>query len=57
MPGSTIILVIAALVYFHSNFFLFSTIDDTVNMPYMDEIFHVPQAQQYCVGNYDEVQK
>ncbi|KAL8245918.1 hypothetical protein R6Q59_007134 [Mikania micrantha] len=20
--------------------------------PYMDEIFHVPQAQQYCVGNF-----
>lgn len=22
------------------------------NAPYMDEIFHVPQAQNYCHGNY-----
>ncbi|MCL7039796.1 hypothetical protein MKW94_016056, partial [Papaver nudicaule] len=20
--------------------------------PYMDEIFHIPQAQQYCKGNF-----
>lgn len=22
-----------------------------VPQPYMDEIFHIPQAQQYCKGN------
>ncbi|CAG8840605.1 21842_t:CDS:2, partial [Racocetra persica] len=22
--------------------------------PYMDEIFHIPQAQRYCEGNYHE---
>lgn len=23
--------------------------------PYMDEVFHVPQAQQYCNGNFSSV--
>ncbi len=23
--------------------------------PYMDEIFHVPQAQAYCEGNFTQV--
>ena len=23
--------------------------------PYMDEIFHVPQAQTYCAGNFTQV--
>ena len=23
--------------------------------PYMDELFHVPQVQHYCAGNYTEV--
>ena len=23
--------------------------------PYMDEIFHIPQAQKYCQGNFREV--
>jgi alpha-1,2-glucosyltransferase len=23
--------------------------------PYMDEIFHVPQARQYCDGNFTKV--
>ncbi|KAI8636062.1 alpha-2-glucosyltransferase Alg10 [Parasitella parasitica] len=27
-------------------------IDNKVPKPYMDEIFHVPQAQQYCRGDY-----
>ena len=26
-----------------------------VNDPYMDEIFHVPQAQRFCAGNFTEV--
>ena len=26
-----------------------------VNAPYMDEIFHVPQAQRFCAGNFTEV--
>ncbi|XP_021912123.1 dol-P-Glc:Glc(2)Man(9)GlcNAc(2)-PP-Dol alpha-1,2-glucosyltransferase isoform X2 [Carica papaya] len=27
-------------------------VNRTVPEPYMDEIFHVPQAQQYCQGNF-----
>ncbi|KAI7746081.1 hypothetical protein M8C21_024646 [Ambrosia artemisiifolia] len=27
-------------------------VNHIVPEPYMDEIFHVPQAQQYCVGNF-----
>ena len=23
--------------------------------PYMDEIFHIPQARRYCNGNFTEV--
>ncbi|KAF2718244.1 glycosyltransferase family 59 protein [Polychaeton citri CBS 116435] len=26
---------------------------DTVSTPYLDEVFHVRQAQHYCRGNYD----
>lgn len=31
------------------SFFLFQYAID----PYMDEIFHIPQAQQYCLGNFE----
>lgn len=27
-------------------------VNHIVPQPYMDEIFHVPQAQQYCLGNF-----
>jgi len=29
-------------------------VTDQVPEPYMDEIFHIPQAQAYCAGNYSE---
>lgn len=29
-----------------------NSINNTVKQPYMDEIFHVPQAQRYCQGNF-----
>ena len=25
--------------------------------PYMDEIFHIPQAQKYCFGQFKEVRE
>ncbi|CAO3693578.1 unnamed protein product [Rhizopus stolonifer] len=40
LANVTNLLVNAKLVYEH------------VSKPYMDEIFHVPQAQQYCQGDY-----
>ncbi|TMW60727.1 hypothetical protein Poli38472_000769 [Pythium oligandrum] len=29
-------------------------VNHVVSEPYMDEIFHVPQAQKYCQGRFDE---
>ena len=53
--GNNVVLLISAFVYFQISFFLLRYFDENVNRPYMDEIFHVPQAQQYCRGNYNEV--
>lgn len=30
-------------------------IDHAQPNAYMDEIFHIPQAQEYCMGHYDKV--
>ena len=49
------ILAIASLIYFQLSWLVLNRIDEKVYKPYMDEIFHIPQAQQYCVGNYSEV--
>jgi alpha-1,2-glucosyltransferase len=49
------VLIVASLIYFFVNYLVLNKIDEVVKEPYMDEIFHVPQAQQYCVGNYTEV--
>ena len=29
-------------------------VDKNVPAPYMDEIFHIPQAQRYCAGNFTQ---
>lgn len=34
---------------------LFSKVTREQRDPYMDEIFHVPQAQRYCKGKFKEV--
>jgi len=54
---SNLILIFASLIYFQINYLILNLIDDTVFKPYMDEIFHVPQAQEYCSGNYNEVNR
>ncbi|XP_051889812.1 dol-P-Glc:Glc(2)Man(9)GlcNAc(2)-PP-Dol alpha-1,2-glucosyltransferase isoform X3 [Pristis pectinata] len=33
---------------------LFALISRAQRAPYMDEIFHVPQAQKYCQGKFSE---
>ncbi|KAE9297150.1 hypothetical protein PF008_g23819 [Phytophthora fragariae] len=33
---------------------LLNAVNNTVPEPYMDEIFHIPQAQKFCEGHYDE---
>ena len=30
-------------------------INEVENGPYMDEVFHIPQVQNYCVGKFNEV--
>ncbi|XP_075455885.1 dol-P-Glc:Glc(2)Man(9)GlcNAc(2)-PP-Dol alpha-1,2-glucosyltransferase [Ascaphus truei] len=34
--------------------FLFSKLTREQRDPYMDEIFHIPQAQQYCQGHFNQ---
>lgn len=34
-----------------------NSINNAVSDPYMDEIFHVPQAQRYCQGNFSYYDK
>ncbi|KAI8781496.1 Dol-P-Glc:Glc(2)Man(9)GlcNAc(2)-PP-Dol alpha-1,2-glucosyltransferase isoform X1 [Biomphalaria glabrata] len=31
---------------------IFQLVQKAQNDPYMDEIFHIPQAQQYCRSNF-----
>lgn len=42
------VLLIFSLVSFCVNLF----VNTVVIRPYMDEIFHIPQAQKYCLGNF-----
>ena len=35
--------------------FLFTLINSVQPEPYMDEIFHIPQARKYCNGKFTEV--
>ncbi|XP_008827880.1 putative Dol-P-Glc:Glc(2)Man(9)GlcNAc(2)-PP-Dol alpha-1,2-glucosyltransferase [Nannospalax galili] len=35
---------------------LFSAVSRTLREPYMDEIFHLPQAQRYCEGRFSRSQ-
>lgn len=37
--------------------FLLNIIHNNQPKPYIDEIFHVPQAQSYCKGRFFEVIK
>ena len=52
---SNAIIAIASLIYFHVSWLVLSKIEENAPKPYMDEIFHIPQAQKYCAGNYTEV--
>ncbi|CAG8471450.1 451_t:CDS:2 [Scutellospora calospora] len=36
------------------NKFVANLVNTVVPNPYMDEIFHISQAQKYCEGNYFE---
>jgi len=32
----------------------FAVVSQTASEPYIDEIFHVPQAQSYCKGRFED---
>jgi hypothetical protein len=53
----SIVLIATACIYFNLNYLILNLVNQNVIKPYMDEIFHVPQAQTYCLGNYNEVSK
>jgi DIE2/ALG10 family len=42
-------------IYTILSFFILLLIDKTQPEPYLDEVFHVPQAQVYCEGNFTHV--
>ncbi|KAJ2843049.1 glucosyltransferase, partial [Coemansia brasiliensis] len=44
----------AFAVYAASSYAVLQRINDVVPEPYMDEIFHAPQAQKYCTGEFYE---
>ncbi|KAF3039175.1 glucosyltransferase [Didymella heteroderae] len=43
---------VAAAVFAASTTTWYSLVDRDVKAPYLDEFFHVPQAQKYCAGDY-----
>uniref|UniRef100_A0A8C4RVU0 Dol-P-Glc:Glc(2)Man(9)GlcNAc(2)-PP-Dol alpha-1,2-glucosyltransferase n=1 Tax=Erpetoichthys calabaricus TaxID=27687 RepID=A0A8C4RVU0_ERPCA len=45
---------IVCSTFFLVSCFLFSKITREQRDPYMDEIFHIPQAQKYCEGRFGE---
>jgi hypothetical protein len=49
-PSLLLLFVLTAL-----SALIFSLMDMTQPAPYMDEIFHVPQAKHYCNGNFKVV--
>ncbi|KAE8450472.1 hypothetical protein EG329_006202 [Mollisiaceae sp. DMI_Dod_QoI] len=44
--------VVYLLLYLLASFWQ-SQVTKIVPEPYLDEVFHVPQAQSYCIGSYD----
>jgi hypothetical protein len=48
-------LFIVIALFLCLNLFILNNIQNALEQPYMDEIFHIPQAKHYCNGNYTEV--
>jgi hypothetical protein len=49
------VLVCVSAVYFAALLMVSSQINKIQPVPYLDEIYHVPQAQEYCRGNFSYV--
>ena len=43
------------IIYSTVALFILTTIDAAQPTPYLDEIYHIPQAQEYCRGNFTYV--
>lgn len=58
MPGLSMWLLAAflgvSLVYLGVTCVIFEFMHQTQPNPYLDEVFHIPQAQRYCDGNFTE---
>lgn len=55
-PGENTLAFIEYLcLFFGISGALLLKVDQIQPKPYMDEIFHVPQAQRYCEGRFREV--
>ncbi|KAL7683734.1 putative alpha-2-glucosyltransferase Alg10 [Plasmopara halstedii] len=53
LPHSApVLLVMVVIGLLYSS--ILSAVNKTVPDAYMDEIFHIPQAQKYCAGRFDE---
>ena len=53
--GSMIGIVTGCAIFLYVGTLLLIEVSKHQAEPYMDEIFHIPQAQKYCVGRYSEV--
>jgi alpha-1,2-glucosyltransferase len=53
--SSSWLLWLSTGVYVAVSAFLFTLINSEQPQPYMDEIFHIPQAKKYCKGKFTEV--
>lgn len=42
-------------VYLGTLMMISNKINDIQPIPYLDEIYHIPQAQEYCRGNFSYV--
>ncbi|KAJ2597841.1 glucosyltransferase [Coemansia sp. RSA 1722] len=52
MTSATLSFGAAFAVYAASSYAVLQRVNDVVAQPYMDEIFHIPQAQRYCDGDF-----
>ena len=53
--GSSAGVVVGCVAFLYIGMLILMEISKYQAEPYMDEIFHVAQAQKYCVGRYSEV--
>ncbi|GAB6026302.1 glucosyltransferase [Chamberlinius hualienensis] len=53
MSLKVVALVVPATIFVTVSSFLLIFIYKAAFLPYMDEIFHIPQAQSYCKGNFN----